>query len=707
MTDETEQIGLRSIIDDGGGDLHTPVGEDFSPHMLKSGKKPQYKHHTSMSYSDLFGSSGVLDKPAWSDSTQGRAIIRTFSRGVVGSAFMAIAGHYSSKVMPNYEPELWHVNGWKSNFLHTIAYGLDRGPGRLIQKLFPEKGMPYYEREVVRFRPRADYKTDKFSELISKEEFPHLYYPNNLPADSTYARFAGKPIQGRSFGSEIVNVTFDFFMASIGDAMTRNIIQGFDPNVKQSWILDAKGQPTVYGKGEWHWGKFFKHIAKTSWRVVSYNAGEDWAAAIPYIYQMKWQRQVLSNHVQPGFKRSVDSNINGAIASLNAHGEVVPNNFQLAGALDLHARFVGYNWYTLMYREGYDAIARGFHDWSGHGFNLPTLHLHHPVAATVGLMSDTVRYITKSFIKANLYMNPAMLAFWPMRVSQSAWRGQYEMRVPGNKEDYRRLRMEEHGTYPRAKLLNDTAWPHQTFHHGEEVLHGNPQPTNPNFVKNIENPHAAGIRRSLFESALNPFGWASYKMGSGLTRAVDGVFKEPGNFSKKLFGEGGNLKLEREKLLRNYVDIATSYTPYMWAKMETAIRVDDRKNGQMGQMDKSIYGLMDNIATFNISGIGKSLKDIKTLALNEEKELIVREGGPAEAANDATVAATALRPVTTIDAKSILRDVTAARETLKPSKASNDASFAANHLPQKQWANGVVGRNGEDAPEQKLQQGAR
>lgn len=674
----------------------------------------QKMHSVSAVTRDLFGSAGVLDKPALSDSTWGRAIIRLVSRGVVGALFFTWGGSYASKKMLGYEPELWRATGgWKSNVLRTVAKCIDAGPGWVIKNAFNDPG-------AVRFRDRNQFHSADIATKFSASEYPSIY-------DNK-----GQPLRGRSLGAEIVMVTFDFFMASIGDALTRNIFQVLDPNVKHSWIVDRNGDPTVYGKGRFDFGIFLQKMGKIGWRIISKNAGEDWVAALPYVYQMKWQRDAISNIGERddsftrkylgldgrGFKRSSDSNINGAVVTLNENGEI-GRSLQWAGALDLHWRFVGYNWYTLMYREAYDAIGRAWDRWSSNRFALAMPHIDNPLSSCLDALTGTVRYVVKSFIKANIYMQPAMFFFWPMRVSQTAWRGQFEMKLPDDRRPsdlqgspYRRIRDNEvlsgPGGYPRARLIHDgldSYWPPPSYHYGQEVFHGNPQPNNPNFFKNAaSDPYQAGIQRGWFDTMINPLGNFSFASGTWLTRAIDKIAPTPGaitNWILKGTPDQNNPLLGREKFIRNAVDASYSYTPYMFMKAETALRVDDRHNSEkIGKMDQAIYNLMDNVSTMSFKNAWRDIKTIGHLSIHQEGEVINREGdeilkkmnnqgtgAPLTPAND-------VRPGHVIDASSVRSQsgkVQPARTSIDTPKENNDNFLISNDNSKKQWANAVNG----------------
>jgi hypothetical protein len=584
----------------------------------------------------LFGSSGNFEKPAWSDSTAGRATIRLISRGIVGAIFFTLGGHLATKALKSYEPELFTFKNLGptqtiakivKNPLNSIAKAIDIFPGKLISRIAGE--------DAVRFRPYSRFHNyDGFASVLA-----------NAGIDST-SPYAKKILLGRSLGSEIVNVTFDFFCASIGDAATRNIIQAFDPNVKQPWIIDSDGKPTARGHGHFDFGKWMQSVGRAAWRVFSYNAMEDWAAALPYVYFMKWQRQAINNigrdpnswaakagFVGDGFNRHADANNPGASVIIDKEG-MRKGTFSWCGALDLHGRFVIYNWFTLMYRQAYDTIGHALKEWHKHDykFELPTIG--NPITAAIDSVVDTARYITRSFIKANIYMNPAMLFFWPMRIGQSAWKGTYEIKLDDGR--WKTVRVGVAGqevapAFSRYQAIHDVQLKNQPLIvDGKAFLEGATS-ASPKFIKNITDPHDFNITRTLFNNVNNFLGAGSYNLGSWLTRRVDDIAPKPGKITQWLMkdtGNSGNLLLGREKLLRNMVDASLSYTPYMWAKAETGLRVNDTpSNGKPGPMDKAIDGFLDNAFSLKLGSAWESVKQIAKLAVVEEKSLKSREGG--------------------------------------------------------------------------------
>lgn len=641
----------------------------------------------------LFGRAGEGDRPLWSDSVKGRIAIRLISRGIVGTAMMALTDIATADHLKNYEPEkAWgELKAW-GKVAKTIDAVLTK-PIHAGVKLFarPEHA-PEYAYNATRFRPKA-------------------YYHDRM----------GQPV-GRSLGAEIVAVTAGFSAASLGDATVRNLVQMIDPNSIKSWMVNDRGEPAKPGeKKHFVFDKWAKATFQNTWRIVTKNAGEDWAVALPYVYQMRWQRNILSKW-HPDSKLMFDNSNNGGSMYLNEQGEVI-GDFHKVGAADLHMRFVGYNIGTLMYREAYDAIGRGLKNWMHNDFKiqLPS----NPVVAAVDAVGYGARYVVKSAIKATIYMTPAVIPFWVTRVSQSKWRAGaiMEKQKPGqNAIAMANSREEVCNNYINAKYNTGRdasiveAESHMfvnepSLRHTYQMTH---YPSDPGFTRHavdaqgkprtimhfyqkraeldgqgkpvyvdrqIEAPemfkrrggvfgkeYMSNPNISLFSKALNPFGWASYQAGSALTRAV-GTFRTM------------TPRLETE--LRKAADISMAYTPYMILKAETALRVDERPaDGGLGETDKDIYRGIDALAKLDFKGFVAAVKDTARDSMNMTRTVTSREGS-----DPTPVVAT--RPDTTVragDAKHDGKKVAANNNEV----IANDNESTAD---TRKWAESVAGRD--------------
>lgn len=688
---------------------------DASATVADDKSQPKHAHENgaakpfdSSYQSALFGGAGTLEKPAWSDSTAGRAVIQGISRGVVGALAFTFAGRISRRHLTDYNPEEFNWAEAKEKPLQIIAKGFDVVFGKPISAMARTftntHGLSAAEAlakkeaagiNAVHFRPKAYYHSvaGKFS-------------PN------------GMPMNGRSLGAEMVAVSFDFAMMSTGAASTRNFIQMVDPNIRKTWMVNDRGEKAKEGeKAHFDAGKFLKSTGVAAWRVLTKNQGEDWAVALPYVYHMRMSRNLLGKAFKkeaPGFKLTSDANLNGGAYIVNNHGQIIGDH-QLPGALDLHGRFVTYNVYTLMFREAYDKIGHELKVWRDHNYALSDLVPKHvdPLHA----IKDSVRYVVKSTIKANLYMNPAVIPFWLMRTPQTKWRGmaisaeavkgedaiasvipfskrveliQHEHYNTETLEQVSKRMLVQHeqpGTFIKADIRNHNAGRNRilpgrerqkaTMYIGEHEMQ-NPfhKMNGPYDTKQYEHMKP-GISKT-FSQAINPVGKFSHWLGGKATELANAL---PEGWLKNKIGftEGtGRPSAEGiETFMRNYVDASLAYTPYFFAKSEFGLRVDDRpNNGSAGRMDKAIYGLIDNVCALDPKKSGASVREIWHLSTHRAK-VTMREGSD----NNPD------KPNTVINA-----DGRKTEATLTP-PAVVAPEQPADDVSEKRWAETVTGKS--------------
>lgn len=558
---------------------------------------------TSLYEEYLFGRAVYAEggkKQTWSDTMQGRSSIRLLSRGIFGAAAFTWGGRVSARQLQNYD-----VGAFKYSFsaikqtpLQAVAKTLDTILGTPIhaaaKKIAQASGHTAREAEsianrTVRFRQKAYYHSEP-----------------------------GKAA-GRSLGAEMVAITFDFASASTADATMRNVVQLFDPNIEKPW--NENGQFSAKALA--------KNTAEGAWRVFSKNQGEDWAAALPYIFQMKLQRQAIARFA-PGFKLTSDMAVNGASMVINKQGKII-GDFQKAGILDLQMRFMGYNWYTLMYREMYDNIGHSFTKWKEDGFKVAAPNLFELPVNIVENAAKATRYVAKSAIKSGLYMLPSVPFFWVFRVPQTKWRAPLIMdteALSGDKVQNafvmrENIKFDEHvrrwPAYGDALEINAKTAPDD-----KRVWQGG---IHTNSSEKITQGYICGEKlaieemggdapfkfknqKTLAAKLLNPFGWISYKLGSGLVGAGDALAKNNGNVISRILPKNAR---DREVLLRSFTDASLSYTPYMIAKSEFALRMDDRgAKRELGNMDKAIYQVIDSATTFDMEGLQDATRKIGT-----------------------------------------------------------------------------------------------
>jgi hypothetical protein len=127
----------------------------------------------------------------------------------------------------------------------------------------------------------------------------------------------------------------------------------------------------------------------------------------------------------------------------------------------------------------------------------------------------------------------------------------------------------------------------------------------------------SSLQKSTFSKIINPLGRFSYFSGDKANGLMQKI--------RPLAGEAG---ARREAFIHNTVNASYSYTPYMIAKAEFALRVDERPSGhELGEMDKSIYRFIDSVFTFRPKDACKAIGDIAYHAVRTKEHLSGREGG--------------------------------------------------------------------------------
>jgi hypothetical protein len=510
----------------------------------------------------------------WNSSPQGRFAIRVVTRGVLGAAFFTVGGALTTKWLQNYNSEASLLK--QDNPLAFISKLVDAGVGKPIEAVVNAIGKD--GKRMVTFRPAG------------------LGHTSHR-------------VSGRSLGHEVSAVSFDFFCASIGDAWGRDIAGWIDPNVKKDWMKDGKIE----------WPAAIKQAMKSTWRYVTYNGGEDWAVAIPYVYFMKGHRRLV-DHISPGFKYDFDRNLNGGSARFSG-GEHV-GNFNRGGIMDLQHRFVVYNMGTVAYRELYTFIGEKL---QGKQTSLYGAQDKEPPNSIGEKLANTAKWMVRSVVKAGIYMTPAVPFFWFLRTPQTKFRGL--------------VIDDEHGTLVRKKMdgdkyvmvggqqLAETELEHaleRGMQHayepvtvnmnvkGKELewMKHNPVTNQVSFSPAKEHPLKAGAFHH--NAAVGGTVQAGLR---GLTSVSDAV-REP---FERLGGKLDEVVVNQRKLgdiaqrnmgssLRNmantYVNSAMSYTPYMYAKAEFANLWDD------GKMDMSIERAIDGATRLNFGEFREGLRDI-------------------------------------------------------------------------------------------------
>ncbi len=536
----------------------------------------------------------------WMEDRGKRLAIRTFSRGLLGAAFFTAGGMLTSKWMHGGTqgghgyflkrslgeqlPFAVAKDGYRGNPLKTIAKIIDSVVGKPIKLAFGEK--------AVLFR------------------------------DTQYKRVGNN--WGRTLGDEAVNITFDFFCASVGDAFGRDIIGFFDPSVKKEW-RDEKGHVKL--------PETIKGIGKKLWEYVSLRGGEDWAVAIPYAYYMKGQRSLIDK-VSPGFKYDFDRQLNGGSFKVNKEGRVI-GNYNLEGMADLQGRFTAYNIGTLMYREWYDHMA---HILAGKPDHLYGAADPDPKRGVLGSVADIGKWVARSVVKGVITMTPAVPFFWITRSTQGKHRGLFINRdlgvmthakkngrdaVYANDIIHGHMRRDEEVAFsrydPAFMVRNNNGNPFERTRlprrlstitvDGKPAMLNSSNPATHLDPTKLEEAVQAGPKFHPYHTGTTLLGQGSDWLGEAQHQAA----KRLTPLSKKLdqnlgqFGVGiKNFlgfkddkdspfgKESFKRFTHPFARASMSYTPYMMAKGEASLKWDT------GKMDMASERMIDGATSLNL-----------------------------------------------------------------------------------------------------------
>ncbi len=597
-SDETKKVFSRTARDQKNS-YNLPKREkkpwdpDYDPSLPNGGLEPEDVQAGFGEY--LFGKTferplerdkNVFRDP-WAKSFGGRAAIRIFSRGILGSALFMWGQTQITRQLSEYShvgklnelhngqafmPLRYIARGFDITYgkgVENLAYGIARFAGKSVEdaraighSYFMQRGARYFAREAE----------------MGTEAFMHYMEANGL---------------GRSIGADMVGMTFDFAMGSVGDAMGRAIANIFDPNYPKDWMIGGKFNEKA----------FVNHLGRTVWKTLTYNQLEDWFAAPFYIPQMRAQRYIL-NKVFPGFKYVADHQRNGGGHVFSEDGTAL-RSFALPGLLDLQFRFMGYNWYTLMFRDLHKEIKDRWRDWRSEGYpvGVPEISLNPVELASdvVGGVGHTARYVTKSLMKSAIYMAPAVPFFWVTRTPQTLFKGIPMMEVNG---EVRPLTAKQYGDH-----LIDTFDYRSLDPSGETTVYAGAKPIKLKHIVDgkyaewpIQGKGVAGTGRLL-------------KWPGKFTNWIgEGLAARTKNFSK--FITGTTHEMQHNTFMRDFANASLAYTPYMIAKGETAILYDN------ALMDKALYKTIDGLTELDRHKIISGVRTVQNLITHPPISLV-------------------------------------------------------------------------------------
>ncbi len=420
-------------------------------------------------------------------------------------------------------------------------------------------------------------------------------------------KLSNADIFGETMGTEMVKRTFAFASGSIGAAVGRNFVAVLDPNFKTSWLKNGKID----------WGDLAKSTAKEVWRIGTYYAGEDWAAAFGYAWQLRatrgLQMQAMGDAVMAqAVLEDIQNDRMGTVNRIGSDG-TVGHSYEGMGAADFQMRFMGYNFYTLLYRDLYNHVGHMINHAKEQGLqvSLPKNPVH--------CVSETVKYLGKSLIKSQIYMAPSVLAFWPQNI---AIQKQHHTFVdektgtpittraartidPTSMEDRAKPFMDENnipsahsGIYARAGALKND----QALFLGEERLaydlsghdpythHSHPMDHVINPIGKFANSYTQTLNQHVSAPALHT-----------TQRVMSRTMKDKTTTGLPCINK---VKQNIPWLTSTFARAQMAYMPYMTAKYELAQLWDTP------EMDAAAYRFMDGLGGFNFREVFAGAKDV-------------------------------------------------------------------------------------------------
>jgi hypothetical protein len=528
-------------------------------------------------------------KQPWNDSPQGRLAIRSVSRGLMGALFFTAGGLWARKMMTGE-----HTYNLEKGLLETVE---SKNPFHIVTKLIDTFAGKPIEMAV---------NATGGNGLVATHFKPTKYH--RFYTDATGKQFE---IHGRSLGEEAMFTTFDFFCASVGDAMGRDIIGWFDPGIKKTWMDD---------KGNLNIPETLKTLGESLFRYVTYNGGEDWAVAIPYVYFVRAQRSVMDN-LSPGYRFESDVGLNAS--SLKMGTKAVPHNvtgsYAIEAMIDYQSRFTVYNIGTLMYRELYDKIEKSIEGKRSNLYGAPDA----PPDPKRTFLSDTldvVKWTARSVIKGVIYMTPAMPFFSLTRVTQGRNRALFvdptnnsAMSFTGNDGNPHFVNAHDVKEGTDGITHSTPVYYSRYDRHANGGL-GDLVRTTGDLDAQLANPSARvdqhgkpfdvyERRNNMIENAFSLIGDKTSKMARGLDGLAEKIDNSAyGKPLKRALGlmvdKPGIVDDKFKRFTRNMVNASVSYTPYMYAKAEFANLWDT------GKMDMAAERTVDGL----FSGSWKEIK---------------------------------------------------------------------------------------------------
>ena len=504
----------------------------------------------------------------------GRTEINLVARGIVAAAAFT-AGAYMLKEWQMGGEQKWFTQPleWTANAIDTvISNPATKVIGSIIGDEEKAKHIMTFNKYVAKSHMITDAALEKNPNVLNNQVF------------------------GMSPGYEVVNVTWAFALGSAGAAIGRNMVLLADPNYKTSW---------------WHNGKIdvgdmVKSTAQEAFRIITYNAGEDFAVAIPYIIHRRIANGA-ANATGIGNIWELQNGV-GNTHMVDKDGNL-GRSHEVMGLIDLQHRFPLYNWYTLMYRDSYNHIGHSFAEWKKNGFAIDFKLPENPVQEALHNVAETAKYITKSLIKSQIYMQPAMLFFSGANIAigkndaalMSETNNQFITSKPTysfdaeNMSQWNSSFVKEDGTVP---AYNQIAVRLKNVENGGTYYARD---------KKVNLDELVG--KDIYEHNSSPVSGVMNPLGKALNCYTNALHENIAAPMFNMFGIDGHSDGARAAT-KTFARAQAAYFPYMMAKYEFAQKWDTP------DMDAAIYRALDGITSVNGVELWAGIKDIgKLIAL--------------------------------------------------------------------------------------------
>lgn len=481
---------------------------------------------------------------------------------------------------------------------------------------------------------------------------------------------------GHSWGQEMVYRTWTFAAGSIGAAVGRNLVSVMDPNQHTSWLKD----------GHIDYKDMAVSSLKSLWRIMTFNQMEDWFAAPFYTISLRVLRGGFHQEgaLHDAVIMDMQNGGNGTARLMNKD-QTLGDSFTAQSVIDFQTRFMTYNFYTLLFRDLHNHLMHVITDMKeGHTQDPKPSEPGNPLQDVAHNASETVKYLLKSLVKSQIYMAPAMLAFWPQNVGMS--------------EANHRLIDAESGqmlTTEKSRSYN----PHSAENRAAPFIEGDIQTANSRIAATADtlrkgatmyHPDAPGEFTApqpdynrfnevtnVTDHIINPIG----QMGTNYANFLNNRITKPLVHAVEMARgkESPKLQQDIQSLTNTFARAQFAYVPYMIGKYETQQIVDTP------QMDAALYRALDGLFSLNMEELCKGVQDIgriltfrpvsnETEALTAENRGLINSRVESEKKADAAIQRVHEERAFNAEVKEVQKEI---KETLREHGATPPQSHVA------------------------------